>query len=44
MADIDVTTTELFKNREEYKDIEAIYNSEAENAIVPIALNEECMS
>uniref|UniRef100_A0AC34Q066 Protein farnesyltransferase/geranylgeranyltransferase type-1 subunit alpha n=1 Tax=Panagrolaimus sp. JU765 TaxID=591449 RepID=A0AC34Q066_9BILA len=38
MADGDVTTDELYKDRPDFADVTPIYNSEAENSVVPIAL------
>ena len=42
MSSGDGVTNELYKYRENWKDIQPIYNSEAENAVVAIALREEC--
>lgn len=38
----DFTSNELYKHRQEWKDIEPIYNSEAEDSVVAIALRDEC--
>jgi protein farnesyltransferase/geranylgeranyltransferase type-1 subunit alpha len=37
----DCTSNELYKNRKEWKDIEPIYNSVAEDSVVAIALRDE---
>uniref|UniRef100_A0AC35GAM8 Uncharacterized protein n=1 Tax=Panagrolaimus sp. PS1159 TaxID=55785 RepID=A0AC35GAM8_9BILA len=37
----DFTSNELYKHRQEWKDIEPIYNSEAEDSVVAIALRDE---
>lgn len=42
MSSGDFTSNELYKHRQEWKDIDPIYNSETEDNVVAIALRDEC--